>query len=77
MAVPTIREVRAFVTRGGCGDYHDQGKGHWIDDHISTPMARHPEYRAKDANLTFNLRRSAAIAARLRHLKVNLPARKG
>jgi hypothetical protein len=46
MAVPTIREVRAFVTRGGGGDYHDQGKGHWIDDHISTPMAKYPEYRA-------------------------------
>ena len=26
-------------------DYHDVEDGHWIDDHVSTPMARYPEYR--------------------------------
>lgn len=41
-----IREVRAYVYRGGGGDYHDQSGSHWIDDHISTPMAKYPEYRA-------------------------------
>src|SRR5262245_20931870 len=40
-----IRHVRAFVLRGGGADYHDQADGHWIDDHIATPMARYPEYR--------------------------------
>jgi len=45
MAMPTIRHVRAFTVRGGGADYHDQGQGHWIDDHIATPMARYPEYR--------------------------------
>jgi len=45
MATPTIRHVRAFTVRGGGADYHDQGQGHWIDDHIATPMARYPEYR--------------------------------
>src|SRR5687767_14377035 len=40
-----IRHVRAFTVRGGGADYHDQGEGHWIDDHIATPMARYPEYR--------------------------------
>ncbi len=45
MSMPTIRQVRAFVARGGGADYHDQADGHWIDDHISTPMARYPEYR--------------------------------
>ena len=45
MAMPTIRHVRAFVVRGGGADYHDQADGHWIDDHISTPMARYPQYR--------------------------------
>jgi L-rhamnonate dehydratase len=55
MAVPTIREVRAFVTRGGGGDYHDQGKGHWIDDHISTPMAKYPEYRASRQSFGINV----------------------
>ncbi len=45
MGMPTIRQVRAFTVRGGGADYHDQGSGHWIDDHIATPMARYPEYR--------------------------------
>src|SRR5262249_23235208 len=31
----TIKRVRALVVRGGGGDYHDQGSGHWIDDHTS------------------------------------------
>jgi L-rhamnonate dehydratase len=41
-----IRAVRAFVVRGGGGDYHDHKGPHWIDDHIATPMAKYPEYRA-------------------------------
>jgi L-rhamnonate dehydratase len=45
MAMPTIKHVRASVVRGGGADYHDQVDGHWIDDHIATPMARYPEYR--------------------------------
>lgn len=31
--------------RGGGADYHDQADGHWIDDHIATPMSKYPEYR--------------------------------
>ena len=45
LGMPTIRQVRAFTVRGGGADYHDQGQGHWIDDHIASPMARYPEYR--------------------------------
>ena len=45
MTTPTIKQVRAYTVRGGGADYHDQGDGHWIDDHIATPMARYPEYR--------------------------------
>jgi L-rhamnonate dehydratase len=45
MSMPTIRHVRAFTVRGGGADYHDQADGHWIDDHIATPLARYPEYR--------------------------------
>jgi L-rhamnonate dehydratase len=45
MGMPIIKHVRAFVVRGGGADYHDQADGHWIDDHIATPMARYPEYR--------------------------------
>ena len=46
MSLRKIREVRAYTTRGGGADYHDQGEGHWIDDHIATPMAKYPRYRA-------------------------------
>ncbi|MBQ0895651.1 L-rhamnonate dehydratase [Micromonospora sp. U56] len=44
--LPTIRAVRAYTVSGGGADYHDQADGHWIDDHIATPMARYPAYRA-------------------------------
>jgi L-rhamnonate dehydratase len=42
----TIRHVRAYTVRGGGADYHDQAAGHWIDDHVATPMSKYPEYRA-------------------------------
>ncbi|MEP6874163.1 MAG: L-rhamnonate dehydratase, partial [Burkholderiales bacterium] len=45
MSMPTIKHIRAFTLRGAGADYHDQGADHWIDDHISTPMAKYPEYR--------------------------------
>ncbi len=43
--MPRVRQIRASVVRGGGADYHDQPAGHWIDDHIATPMAKYPEYR--------------------------------
>ncbi|HEX3700747.1 MAG TPA: L-rhamnonate dehydratase [Phenylobacterium sp.] len=55
MAVPTIRQVRAYVTRGGGADYHDQAQGHWIDDHIATPMAKYPAYRASRQSFGLNV----------------------
>src|SRR5215472_9782508 len=45
MKLSRIKQVRAFVVRGGGVDYFDQKGNHWIDDHIATPMARYPEYR--------------------------------
>ena len=45
MSEPTIRHIRAYTTRGGGADYHDQKGDHWIDDHIATPMSKYPEYR--------------------------------
>ena len=51
MGMPSIRQVRAFTVRGGGADYHDQGKDHWIDDHIATPMAPYPERRAAQSGL--------------------------
>ena len=50
-----IRAVRAFVVRGGGGDYHDQKGEHWIDDHIATPMAKYPEYRASRRSFGINV----------------------
>lgn len=55
MSMPTIRHVRAFTVRGGGADYHDQGDGHWIDDHISTPMSRYPEYRQSRQSFGINV----------------------
>ncbi len=55
MAQNTIRQVRAYVTRGGGGDYHDQSKGHWIDDHIATPMAKFPAYRNSRQSFGLNV----------------------
>ena len=47
MSVPRIRHVRASVVRGGGADYHDQGAGHWIDDHIATPDGALPRIPAE------------------------------
>lgn len=55
MAFPKIRSVRAFVLRGGGADYHDQSDGHWIDDHIATPMSRYPEYRESRRSFGINV----------------------
>jgi L-rhamnonate dehydratase len=55
MPLPRIAHVRAFTLRGGGADYHDQGEGHWIDDHVATPMARYPEYRASRKSFGVNV----------------------
>lgn len=59
MAVPTIKHMRAFVMQGnaggGGGDCHDQKGYHWIDDHIATPMARYPAYRASRRSFGLNV----------------------
>lgn len=55
MSVPTIKQIRAFVLRGGGADYHDQGADHWIDDHISTPMAKYPQYRQSRQSFGLNV----------------------
>src|SRR5246127_660817 len=55
MTFPVIKQVRASVVRGGGADYHDQGGGHWIDDHIATPMSRYPEYRQSRQSFGINV----------------------
>ncbi len=55
MTLSKIRHVRAFTVRGGGADYHDQGEGHWIDDHIATPMSRYPEYRQSRQSFGINV----------------------
>jgi L-rhamnonate dehydratase len=54
MLTNKIRAVRAFYLRGGGADYHDQPGGHWIDDHIATPMAKYPAYRASRQSFGLN-----------------------
>ncbi|BAN25231.1 L-rhamnonate dehydratase [Caballeronia insecticola] len=61
MSMPTIRQVRAFTVRGGGADYHDQGADHWIDDHISTPMSRYPEYRQSRQSFGLNVLGSLVV----------------
>ena len=56
-----IRHVRAFYTEGGGADYHDQPAGHWIDDHISTPMAKYPAYRASRQSFGLNVLGSLVV----------------
>src|SRR3954464_4380309 len=55
MAFPRIKQVRASVVRGGGADYHDQSDGHWIDDHIATPMSKYPEYRQSRRSFGINV----------------------
>ncbi|GLK83609.1 L-rhamnonate dehydratase [Ancylobacter defluvii] len=55
MSMPTIKAVRAFTVRGGGADYHDQAGGHWIDDHIGTPMGKYPEYRQSRQSFGINV----------------------
>ena len=55
MALPKIRQVRAYTARGAGADYHDQAEGHWIDDHIATPMSRYPEYRQSRQSFGINV----------------------
>lgn len=50
-----IRQVRAYTLRGGGADYHDQAAGHWIDDHIATPMSVYPEYRQSRQSFGINV----------------------
>jgi len=55
MPMSKIKEVGAYTVRGGGADYHDQAEGHWIDDHIATPMARYPEYRQSRQSFGINV----------------------
>jgi L-rhamnonate dehydratase len=55
MTLPRIRHVRAFVTRGGGADYHDQGEDHWIDNHIATPLSKYPQYRQSRQSFGINV----------------------
>lgn len=55
MSTTRIRYVRASYVQGGGADYHDQTGGHWIDDHIATPMAKYPAYRASRRSFGLNI----------------------
>lgn len=55
MSKVTIKQIRAYTLRGGGADYHDQGAGHWIDDHICTPMSKYPQYRQSRQSFGINV----------------------
>ncbi len=55
MSMPTIKQIRAYTVRGGGADYHDQGGGHWIDDHIATPMSKYEQYRQSRQSFGINV----------------------
>jgi L-rhamnonate dehydratase len=55
MPTPTIKQIRAYTVRGGGADYHDQNDGHWIDDHICTPMSKYPQYRQSRQSFGINV----------------------
>jgi L-rhamnonate dehydratase len=55
MTMPRIKALRALTVKSGGADYHDQGKGHWIDTRISTPMSRWPEYRQTRSSFGLNV----------------------
>jgi L-rhamnonate dehydratase len=55
MPATKIRAVRASFVQGGGADYHDQAQGHWIDDHIATPMAKYPDYRSSRQSFGLNV----------------------
>lgn len=55
MATPRIKHVRAFTLRGAGADYHDQGRDHWIDDNISTPMSKYPSFRESRQSFGINV----------------------
>lgn len=64
MTTPNVRALRAYtVGSGGGGDYHDQAGDHWIDDHIATPMAVYPAYRASRRAFGLNVLGTLVVEA--------------
>ncbi|OEU87630.1 rhamnonate dehydratase [Streptomyces abyssalis] len=62
--MPRIRHLRAFtVDAQGGADYHDQPAGHWIDDHIATPMSVYPEYRQSRQSFGIDVLGSLVVEA--------------
>lgn len=62
MTLATIKTVRAYSMGGanaqkgqGGGDYHDQGSGHWIDDHVASPMSKYKEYEQSRQSFGLNV----------------------
>lgn len=62
MKLPKIKAIRAFYSGGatgsraaGGGDYHDQAQGHWIDNHIATPMSKYKQYEQSRQSFGINV----------------------
>lgn len=68
MKLPKIKNIKAYSLGGaladaslGGGDYHDQDKGHWIDDHIATPMSKYKEYKQSRQSFGINVLGSLVV----------------
>ncbi len=56
-----IKEIRAYVVRGGGADYHDQKKDHWIVNQIATPMSIYPEYKETRTSFGINVLKTLVV----------------
>lgn len=56
-----IVAIRASVVRGGGADYADQGRHHWIDGRVATPMSRYEAYRETRSSFGLNVLGSLVV----------------
>jgi len=63
MNFPQICKIEVLIPKDGAGgDYHRQGRGHWIlDNSISTPMSRYEAYKASRTSFGIDVLGSLVI----------------
>lgn len=61
---PKIKAIKTFLLEGKDigGDYHNVSEGHWlVDNYISNPMSKYPEYRASRTSWGINVLQSFCV----------------
>lgn len=56
-----VKQIRAYVAKGGGGDYHDQEQDHWIVNQIATPMSIYPEYKKTRTSFGINALKTLVV----------------